>query len=132
MGSLQSELSQIIGMEDTHPAHDPAKKPVKYNREDKTVGVGNVEKLIAMVGHRNNAADLLGLTSSGLATMISRGTCSPVVDIAAQGVIYQLEQKKGVTHVNTHFVVSINHEKAPALCAVFRAMDAPYKELELD
>lgn len=133
MPDLKSELAKLGNdKRPVHHRHDAANdQKEKRERKSRMIPIQHLETYCKMVG-RAEAAEQMGLTQSGLATMFERRMCSPMYEKFADALIRELIREKDDEVVKpTLFCVTVPAEKTDAFCTLATAMELNVKVLDI-
>lgn len=121
MADLKTELQTKV-VNGVMRAPDATKRRATRSRLTSTPV--HVLELVERMGSIAQAAPLIGYTPGGLTTSLSTDKIGATAEIAAEGVLREMDRKQGArTAAKTHMLlVKVPVAKADALLAVFAAM----------
>lgn len=124
MADLKTELQTKVvnGVMRAPDAPKPKDEPLTRSRM--TCTPVHVIELVERMGSIAQAAPLIGYTPSGLASSLGKEVIGATAEIAAEGVLREMDRKQGIqTAAKSHMLlVKVPSDKADALLTVFAAM----------
>lgn len=88
-----------------------------------------IERLIVLCGNDiKRAAELIGFTDTGLRTSMVRGTLSKTAEIAARGVIAEMQGSKPDYYV---YIIKVPKEQRDAVVSVMNALNVGMTTFDL-
>lgn len=120
MGSIQSELNRAMSLSTKTVAGEKQNPSNKLIRKRKQATPNAVAVLFDKYGSKKTA-EMLGITPSGLSSILSRTKCSATVEMLAEMLVL-CEGEQIVTTKTQIVITRVPGNKVEALCAVLDAM----------
>lgn len=132
MPDLQTELSKmqqaVVERPEPVVSGPPSVKEREITRTKQAGDIAVVKRLVKLLNDDMVRTALeLGVTDSGLRTVLNRGSCSKTMEVAARGVIREMQ---GNSREHLTYVVTIKAEQNTAFRAFCNAVAVMFMELD--
>lgn len=130
MPDLKSELAKVGKYAGPSMSCDARPAPKKERpRDSRLVEIYYLKQYTDRVGYVK-AADALGITASGISTMMSRGSCSPVYEKFSH-LLLMNDTDAQLEPQHEHFVVTVPVDDGEVFRRVIAGLGCTYAKLEV-